>query len=163
MGKSGGASGLWPITACVSVTVPPCRWPCKRTQVSATLTEGLPRPAPGHPQVPRLTHTRSRASGPEAHLQGLLRPPGPRWLLPAGGQGRATPFCGEQTRSSQGPVDWAGRPPWGPQVLSKPLPRTLLLWPEPSARPEARASKMPGASITSSPSPPPERCQSSTS
>lgn len=122
-GEVWGCQCLWPGTAYVSVTVPPCRWPCKWTQVSAGLTKGLPRPAPGHPQVPRLTHTRSRASGPETHIQGLLRPLGPRWLLPAGGQGRAIPFCGEQNRSSQGPVDWAGRPPWGPQVLSKPFPK----------------------------------------
>lgn len=107
MGKSGGASGLWPVTACVSVTVPPCRWPCKWTQVSAGLTEGLPRPAPGHPQAPRLTHTRSRASGPEAHLQGLLRPPGPRWLPPAGDKAEPPPSAGNRPGALRG--QWTGQ------------------------------------------------------
>lgn len=50
---------------------------------------------------------------------------------------------------------WTGQadPLGGLRFCQNPSPRSLILWPEPPARPRARASKMPGASITSTPSP----------
>lgn len=65
-----GCQCSWPTTACMSATILLCRWPCKWTQVSAGLTEGLPRrsrpptSAPAHPHLQQSLQSRSPHPGP---------------------------------------------------------------------------------------------------
>ena len=151
-----GMSGVPVQPASVSAAVPLCRWPCKRTQVSARLTKGLLRSAPGHPQASNPQQSlglRKPTSWPCSSLQG----PDGCYLL---GDKAEPPHLLLETRGSPGPdrvptASGLGRayPLGGLRFCQNTSPRTLLLFPKLSARPGARAPEMPGTSVTLVPSP----------
>lgn len=147
-----GCLGVPVQPASVSATGPLC----KCTQVSASLTKVLLRPAPGHPQVSNPQQTlglQKPTSWPCSSLQG----PDGCYLM---GDKAEPPHLLLETRNCPGPdrVPTAGglgraHPLRDLRFCQNTSPRTLLLFPKLSARPGARASEMPGTSVALVPSP----------